>query len=264
MSRISLVTIALFIFACNETPRTSTGGGSMSNPDAQGSTSMDAAEIADSSPMGDTGTSDPIDSGNMMPADSGTQVFPDAMMPVIDSGVPEDSGIHPDAMAPAAFAFYTPAWMDGGTVPTEFTCDGPAGWSGQNNPELIWENPPAGTAAFVMIFDDPAGSPASWGPNTSGWRHWAFFTSDATVLSIPQATSNTMNLPSGVTELRSGDQRVGYVPNCPPAPPSSYRWRIWAVNTANLGVSASSSFAQLEQAAENAKIESIQFVGVAY
>jgi phosphatidylethanolamine-binding protein (PEBP) family uncharacterized protein len=67
-----------------------------------------------------------------------------------------------------------------------------------------------------------------------------------------------------VTELESNDGRIGYVPNCPPAPPSSYRWRIWAVNTANLGVTANSSFAQLEQAAESAKVASLQFVGVAY
>jgi len=254
----------LFSFGCTEPTRTSMGGG-MGNqqPNADAHVADFGLAVDANTPAEDSGV---IQDTGVAATDSG-MTFDDATAAVPDMGSqppPQDAGFPEDAQAPSfPFRFYTPAWIDGGNVPTEYTCDGPAGWNGQNNPELIWENPPFGTAAFVMIFDDPAGLPSSWGPSTSGWRHWAFFTADASVLSIPQATSNTSNLPSGVTELRSGDNRVGYVPNCPPSPPSSYRWRIWAVNTTNLGVNANSSFSQLEQAAEAAKVASLQFVGVA-
>lgn len=211
----------------------------------------DATPVADSGSTLDAATLD-ASPADATPGDSGASqdaAAADATTP--DLGF-ADTGVN-DTGPAAAFEFFTPAWIDGGMVPSQYTCDGPGGWPHQNNPALVWANPPAGTAGFVMIFDDP---------DAGNWRHWAFFTADASLTGVPESSSNTAALPSGVTELRSGDNRRGYVPNCPGGNRHEYRWRLWAVNTANLGVTASSSFSALERAAENAKIEMIQFFGV--
>lgn len=158
-----------------------------------------------------------------------------------------------DTEVAAAFAFSTPAWADGDTVPDVYTCAGAGGWSAQHNPELVWSDAPEGTAAFVMIFDDP---------DAGGYPHWAFFTDDASLGGIAEAVSNTASLPAGVTELESGDRRIGYIPNCPGGNLHAYRWRLWAVDTADLGVDADSSFDALEEAARGASLERVTFTGM--
>ena len=175
---------------------------------------------------------------------------PDADTP--DTG-PADSGEHPDAAMAGPFSFATPAWMDGARVPPEYTCAGTGGWRNQRNPELVWSDPPAGTQAFVMIFDDP---------DARNYPHWAFYTADATLTGVPEGVSNTMNLPTGITELRGGDGRVGYVPNCPGGRDHTYRWRLWAVNTASLNLPARPTFTQLQQAADAASLGMVTFTGI--
>lgn len=243
----------IMLFGCAETPPTSTGGdsgggGGQGSADAQASDTgtvaigQDAAALIDSGQAEDSGSS----------TDSG-QTNSDATTATPDAGHsgPLDSGEHFDAQGPGfAFNFYTPAWNDGDMVPSQFTCAGPGGWNHQNNPELRWEHASLGTSAFVMIFDDP---------DAGGWEHWAFYTDDETTTSIPASSSNRTSLPSGVTELSSGDGRTGYVPNCPGGAYHTYRWRLWAVD--NTFVPTTQSFAALERAANAASLEMRQFTG---
>jgi len=240
--RIALpVLITALAFGCSEEDPTT-------NLDA--TTSSDDAAAADASPV-DSGHADaaaedatPIDSGAV---DTGVAA---------DLGFP-DSGVHADADPvdtgpPQPFDFYTPAWMDGARVPAEYTCAGAGGIRNQRNPELVWENPPAGTAAFVMIFDDP---------DAGGFPHWAFFTSDATVLGVPVGTSNTRSLPSGITEVSNGFGATGYGPNCPGGRLHTYRWRMWAVSTSQLGLTSRSNFGAIERAAQSNALGMVQFTG---
>ena len=168
-----------------------------------------------------------------------------------DDTLATDSGT--DTAAAGEFAFYTPAWQDGDTIPTEYTCDGTGGWQAQNNPELLWENPPAGTQAFAMIYVDS---------DLNDWNHWAFYTTNADVLGIPQATSNTGSVSSGVVELRSQDGRTGYVPNCPGSNPHTYTFTLWAVSDANALV-GQSTFDGLASAASAVSLGSLSFSGEA-
>ena len=58
----------------------------------------------------------------------------------------------------------SPAFEEGGSVPTRFTCDGE-----DLSPPLSWSEEPEGTGSFVLIADDPD---ASAGRNNfwrSGW-----------------------------------------------------------------------------------------------
>ncbi|MCO4746140.1 MAG: YbhB/YbcL family Raf kinase inhibitor-like protein [Proteobacteria bacterium] len=154
--------------------------------------------------------------------------------------------------APAEFAFSTSAWTDGATIPAEYTCAGTGGWNAQDNPELTWANAPEGTAAFAMLYVDT---------DLGDWRHWAFYTSDASVNSIPRGTSNTVSLPAGVTELTSGDGRVGYVPNCPSGSMHTYEFTLWAVSDAS-ALTGMTTFADLKAAAEANSLGSLSFTGL--
>ena len=47
----------------------------------------------------------------------------------------------------------SPAFRDGGTIPTEYTCAGAGKW-----PDLSWSVPPPGTRELaVLVFDPDAG-----------------------------------------------------------------------------------------------------------
>jgi phosphatidylethanolamine-binding protein (PEBP) family uncharacterized protein len=170
-----------------------------------------------------------------------------ACTPTDGSGEPTPS----PTPTPAPFVFYTPAWEDGGVVPDQYTCVN-GGTGNQLNPEVVWANPPEGTVAFAMIFDDPTfGFP---------FPHWAFVTADADLTSIPEGTSNTPQLPAGVVELENGFGSTGYAPNCPCNPNfNTYRWRLWALARADLGITGSSTFSTLESRAKEHAIEVLEF-----
>ena len=74
-------------------------------------------------------------------------------------------------------------WESGADIPSEYTC-GPSGvnWQTQPNPLVSWSGAPDGTAAFALIYVDS---------DLNDWEHWAFYTADASVLSIPASSSNT-------------------------------------------------------------------------
>lgn len=161
-----------------------------------------------------------------------------------------DSGDN-DSGSAAAFEMTLP-WDDGAAIPEQYTCGaGQVNWTSQHNPLVSWANPPAGTAAFAMIYVDS---------DLNDWEHWAFYTADATVLSIAENTSNTASMPGGVTELRSQDGRTGYVPNCPGSS-HTYTWTLHAVSDA-AALAGQTTFDGLRAAAEGASLGSLTYTGV--
>jgi phosphatidylethanolamine-binding protein (PEBP) family uncharacterized protein len=52
----------------------------------------------------------------------------------------------------------SPAFTDGGPIPAQHTCDGE-----NTSPPLAWEAGPPGTAAWVLIAEDP---------DARNWVHW--------------------------------------------------------------------------------------------
>ncbi|MCB9699460.1 MAG: YbhB/YbcL family Raf kinase inhibitor-like protein [Alphaproteobacteria bacterium] len=102
-------------------------------------------------------------------------------------------------------------------MPAAFSCDGP-------NPELVWTDPPVGTVAYALIFDDP---------DANDFHHWAIYDVPGAETGLAQGISgrnvDPHTLPPGSTELRNGFGYVGYLGSCPPAP-HVYRWRLWALD----------------------------------
>lgn len=174
-----------------------------------------------------------------------------ACNPPLTDDIVDDDFILDSGLNPGVFAFSTPAWVDGAAIPVEYTCDSTLGWASQDNPELVWENPPTGTEAFAVIYVDT---------DLGNWEHWAFYTTNADVLSIPRGTSNTTSLPAGVVELDSN--RLGYIPNCPGPTAHTYTFTIWAVSDASM-LTTATTFTALETAAAANSLGTLSFTGEA-
>src|SRR6266508_2653444 len=95
-----------------------------------------------------------------------------------------------------AFAIRSPAFGEGATVPTQFTCDG------QDIPPPIGvSDPPKGTRSFAIIMDDPDAPKGTF-------THWLAY-------DIPASTSD-LQVEAGKS-LRNSFGRDGYGGPCPPA-----------------------------------------------
>src|SRR4051794_6462657 len=106
-------------------------------------------------------------------------------------------------IATAAFAISSPAFTEGGNIPSKYTCD-----AGQTNPSpaLTWKDAPANAKSFVLIMHDPDA------PLAGGFTHWVLFDIPATTTSLPE------NFQAGSvgTSGNSGFRRAG---NGGPGPP---------------------------------------------
>jgi len=107
----------------------------------------------------------------------------------------------------------SPAFTDGGTIPTEFTCSGTG-----TMPALSWSTPPAGTKELaLLVFDPDAG--------TNGFVHsleWG----------IDPAVTGTSHGPvmTGVRGM-NGRGSEGWVPPCPPpGAPHHYEFNVFALS----------------------------------
>lgn len=124
-------------------------------------------------------------------------------------------------------------------LPPEYSCF-------NDNPEIRWEDPPAGTATFALIFDDPT---------ADDFEHWAVYNIPGTLLLLDRGISGASGtgLPAGAVELQNGFTTDGYVGSCPPAGQVNlYRWRLWALGEALTDMP--STFGQLTADAEAASL----------
>jgi Raf kinase inhibitor-like YbhB/YbcL family protein len=114
--------------------------------------------------------------------------------------------------AASGFSLTSPAFAADGPIPPEHTCRGE-----DVSPALAWRGVPPGTAALVLLVDDPDGR---------DWVHW-------TVLDLPGADGE---LPRGVPPTadpprqgRNDFGRIGYGGPCPPAGNHHYRFTLYAL-----------------------------------
>lgn len=113
---------------------------------------------------------------------------------------------------PSGLDLTSPAFADGDPIPREHSCRGE-----DVSPPLAWTGVPAGTAALVLLVDDPDGR---------DWVHWS-------VLDLPGADGE---LPRGVPPAADPPQqgrndfgRVGYGGPCPPSGTHHYRFTLYAL-----------------------------------
>jgi hypothetical protein len=97
----------------------------------------------------------------------------------------------------------SPAFSEGGEIPSEFTCDG-----ANTNPQLDIAGVPANAKSLVLIMDDPD-VPAAVRPERI-WDHWVVFNIPPETITVPAGQN-----PPGVAGKNSGG-KLAYGGPCPP------------------------------------------------
>ena len=136
------------------------------------------------------------------------------------------------------------AFGDGQPIPTQYTCDG-----ADRTPVLHWSDPPAGTKSFALVVDDPDAPGGTF-------RHWGVFDIPASARSIGG------NAKAG-TEVGNDFGKSGYGGPCPPRGhgPHHYHFKLFALDTDRLGLSADAKVKDVEDAAASLAIGQGELVG---
>ena len=120
-----------------------------------------------------------------------------------------------------ALVLTSSAFVEGGTIPAKFTCDGP-----DRSPALAWSGAPANTQAFALIADDldaPVGT----------WVHWVLFNLPATTSALPENVAKVDSLKDlgNALQGRNDFKKLGYGGPCPPpGKPHRYFFKLYALD----------------------------------
>lgn len=132
----------------------------------------------------------------------------------------------------------SPAFADGGTIPTRFTCSGEGA-----APPLRWGGVPGGIRELALIVEDPDAPGGTF-------VHWVVLGLSPGAGGIPEGTR-----PATLRLGRTSSGKVGYEPPCPPrgAPPHRYVFTLFALRRA-LGAPYGASAAEVRRRMSGAVI----------
>jgi Raf kinase inhibitor-like YbhB/YbcL family protein len=141
------------------------------------------------------------------------------------------------------FTLTSPAFVEGGSIPREFTCD-----ADDTSPPLEWTGLPDASAALALIVDDP---------DAGGFVHWVAYDIDPALGGLASGASTAPALhPRGGT----GFGQTGYGGPCPPSGTHDYVFRLLALGRA-LGLSGAPGASEVLAAAEAHILDEAQLTG---
>ncbi|MBP7688566.1 MAG: hypothetical protein KA765_11680 [Thermoflexales bacterium] len=118
------------------------------------------------------------------------------------------------ANAASAFTLTSPAVIDGGTLPVEYTCDGDG-----STLALAWSGAPTNTKSYAVIMHHVAG------PDDIHW-YWVLYNIPASVTRLPQDVSGL-----GTLGNNYNTGLVEYSPPCSKGPgPKDYIYTVYALS----------------------------------
>jgi hypothetical protein len=135
-------------------------------------------------------------------------------------------------------------FQNGQPIPVQYTCDGV-----EETPTLHWSDPPPATKSFALVVDDPDAP--------SGiFHHWGVF-------DIPAPARSVGGEQRIGTEVSNDFGKPGYGGPCPPKGHGlhHYHFKLFALDTDNLGLSPDSKVADVEKAARRHAIAEGELIG---
>ena len=136
------------------------------------------------------------------------------------------------------------AFQNGQPIPTQYSCDG-----GDQTPALKWGEPPQGTKSFALVIDDPDAPSGTF-------RHWGVF-------DIPASARSIGGGQKVGTEVSNDFGKPGYGGPCPPKGHGlhHYHFKLFALDTDKLDLSATAKVADVENAAVEHAIAQGELIG---
>lgn len=112
------------------------------------------------------------------------------------------------------------SFSSGDTISKQFTCDGQ-----DSSPQLSWKEPPARTASFALIADDPDAQAGTW-------VHWVVYNLPPTTRELSAGVEKKEQLANGALQGRNDFRKIGYNGPCPP-PGKAHRYffKLYALDT---------------------------------
>jgi Raf kinase inhibitor-like YbhB/YbcL family protein len=143
------------------------------------------------------------------------------------------------------------AFVDGGPIPREYTCDGD-----DRSPPLQWSGAPQETKSFVLLVDDPD-APGGL------FRHWACYDIPAHHAALVEGAGR----PEGFEDFRHGVndfREFGYNGPCPPRGHGRhrYRFRLLALSCAELPLRTHPGCAEVEAEAQKHVVAEARLTGL--
>ena len=133
------------------------------------------------------------------------------------------------AAGDAKIKIISPAFQEGGNIPSKFTCDG-----ANVNPPLHIDQIPAGAKSLALIVDDPDAPGGIF-------VHWLVWNIDPKTSDIAENS-----VPPNAAQGKSGFGKTGYGGPCPPSGTHRYYFRVYALDAAQ--VQGGSTRADLDRA----------------
>lgn len=127
------------------------------------------------------------------------------------SGGPQE----PATTAPSSIAVSSPAFHDGGSIPTKYTCDGDG-----TSPPLAWSGTPGDAKALAIVVDDPDAPHGTF-------THWVLLDVAPQTTSLPAGA-----VPPGAKQAGNSTGKPSYYGPCPPSGTHHYRFTVYALSKA--------------------------------
>jgi len=135
------------------------------------------------------------------------------------------------------FTLRSASITEGASIPRRFTCDGE-----DVSPDLEWDGVPEGTAALVLVVDDP---------DARGFVHWLVLDVEGSLSgALPLGVSTSPDAPR---QGRNDFGGVGWGGPCPPSGEHRYRFTLYAL-AAPLGLPGTPRAAAVRDALDTATV----------
>jgi Raf kinase inhibitor-like YbhB/YbcL family protein len=161
------------------------------------------------------------------------------------AGACGDDDDSPAVDAPAAITVTSPAFDDGATIPTRFTCDGE-----EVSPPLAWDGVPADAAELALLVEDPDAPGGTF-------VHWVVWGIDASAGGLDEGA-----VPGDASEGANETGESGYAGPCPPpGDPHHYGFTVLALSEP-LDLDAGATADDLRQAVEDSVLAQGMLTGL--
>ncbi|MGO8975367.1 MAG: YbhB/YbcL family Raf kinase inhibitor-like protein [Steroidobacteraceae bacterium] len=121
-----------------------------------------------------------------------------------------------------ALSISSPAFVNDGSVPRQYTCDGT-----NVSPPLQWSGVPSDAKSLVLIVEDPD-APDPEAPKTT-WIHWILYNIPPSIHELP-ADLARHGMPAGALDGLNDWLKTGYGGPCPPIGTHRYFHRLYALS----------------------------------